>query len=157
MGVDGCGSSGRPQRARGDWQSIMAAGKPAAAEVRLRRFDGEYSWFLFRASPLRDASGTSSNGTASDTDIEDRKRAETHLAGEKQLLEMIASGRPLRDVLGAFCRLFEDAAPRLLLRRVPDRLERPRSSNTALAPSLPASYSDPIEGLAVSCDCCPAG
>jgi PAS domain-containing protein len=29
----------------------------AEAEARLRRFDGECRWFLFRANPLRDESG----------------------------------------------------------------------------------------------------
>ena len=43
----------------GAWQSIMAAGKPGEAEARLRRFDGEFRWFLFRANPMRDESGRS--------------------------------------------------------------------------------------------------
>ena len=32
-------------------------GTAGEAEARLRRFDGEYRWFLFRANPLRDESG----------------------------------------------------------------------------------------------------
>src|ERR1700678_3189571 len=44
-------------RLAGSWQSIMASGKQGECEARLRRFDGEYRWFLFRANPLRDESG----------------------------------------------------------------------------------------------------
>ena len=34
------------------WRSILASGEPGEMEVRLRRFDGEYRRFLFRARPL---------------------------------------------------------------------------------------------------------
>jgi hypothetical protein len=42
------------------------------------------------------------------TDIDDRKRAEALLAGEKRLLEMVASGQPLPVVLNALCELVEE-------------------------------------------------
>src|ERR1700740_2638567 len=31
---------------------LLASGEAGEIEARLRRFDGEYRWFLFRASPL---------------------------------------------------------------------------------------------------------
>lgn len=43
-------------------KSVVAAGEPGEIEARLRRADGEYRWFLFRANPFRDESGTSSSG-----------------------------------------------------------------------------------------------
>jgi PAS domain S-box-containing protein len=63
----------------GAWQSIMATGKHGEAEARLRRFDGEYRWFLFRANPLRDDSGNIVKWFGINTDIEDRKRVEEKL------------------------------------------------------------------------------
>src|ERR1700733_5259984 len=63
----------------GAWQSIMAMGKRGEAEARLRRFDGEYRWFLFRANPLRDDSGNIVKWFGINADIEDRKRAEEKL------------------------------------------------------------------------------
>jgi PAS domain S-box-containing protein len=63
----------------GSWQSIMASGKPGEAEARLRRFDGEYRWFLFRANPLHDQDGNIVKWYGINTDIEDRKRAEDKL------------------------------------------------------------------------------
>src|SRR5271156_1236555 len=63
----------------GSWQSIMASGKQGESEARLRRFDGEYRWFLFRANPLRDKSGNIVKWFGINTDIEDRKRAEEAL------------------------------------------------------------------------------
>ena len=63
----------------GAWQAIMATGKHGEAEARLRRFDGEYRWFLFRANPLRDDRGNIVKWFGINTDIEDRKRAEEKL------------------------------------------------------------------------------
>jgi len=45
----------------------------------MRRFDGEYRWFLLRASPLRDKSGKLVKWYGTNTDIDDRKRAEEEL------------------------------------------------------------------------------
>ena len=41
-----------------EFQSIVASGAPGEMEARLRRFDGEYRWFLIRAVPFRDETGT---------------------------------------------------------------------------------------------------
>ncbi len=57
------------------WQSIIVSGEPGETEARLRRFDGAYRWFLFRANPLRDASGNIVKWYGINLDIEDRKRA----------------------------------------------------------------------------------
>src|SRR5205085_9592562 len=39
------------------WLADMAAGEPSEDEMRLRRADGEYRWFLVRTAPLRDEAG----------------------------------------------------------------------------------------------------
>jgi PAS domain S-box-containing protein len=72
----------------GSWQSIMASGKQGESEARLRRFDGEYRWFVFRVNPLRDEFGNIVTWFGINTDIEDRKRAEETLRrSEHDLLE----------------------------------------------------------------------
>jgi PAS domain S-box-containing protein len=58
------------------WSAIRASGMPGGLEARLRRFDGEYRWFLLEAVPLRDESGNIVKWYGSCTDIEARKRAE---------------------------------------------------------------------------------
>lgn len=45
------------------WKRILAAGEPGEAEARLRRFDGEYRWFLFRAVPFATKRALLSGGT----------------------------------------------------------------------------------------------
>ena len=61
------------------WQRMMAADQAGDCEGRLRRFDGEYRWFLFRTNPLRDESGKAFKWYGTNTDIDDRKRAEEQL------------------------------------------------------------------------------
>src|SRR5262249_19211808 len=36
------------------WLRLLASGEPGQEEARLRRFDGEYRCFLFRAVPVHD-------------------------------------------------------------------------------------------------------
>jgi signal transduction histidine kinase len=89
-------------------------------------------------------------------DVSERTRAEIELAGEKQLLEMIATGRPLPDVLDALCRFFETAAPGCVCGVYP--IDRTGATfQNAVAPSLPPSYLAPVEGLPVTIDVAPCG
>src|ERR1039457_4194098 len=57
-----------------------------ALEGRLRRFDGEYRWYLFRFCPLRDETGNIVNWYGTNTDIEDRKRADAALKRSEAFL-----------------------------------------------------------------------
>src|SRR6202022_4178908 len=88
-------------------EGLLASGKPGELEARLRRAAGVYRWFLFRVEPLHDARGTIVKWYGTNTDSDDRKRAETLLAGENQILEMVATGRPLGVILDGLCRLVD--------------------------------------------------
>ena len=68
------------------WLVDKAAGNPSEYEMRLRRADGEYRWFLVRTVPLRDRQGNIVKWYGTSTDIEDRKRAEMALQKNEQLL-----------------------------------------------------------------------
>ena len=54
----------------------FASGEPFEEEMRIRRTDGEYRWFLSRAVPLRDKRGKVVKWYGAATDIQDRKRVE---------------------------------------------------------------------------------
>jgi PAS domain S-box-containing protein len=66
------------------WRAIRKSGRRGGLEARLRRFDGEYRWFLFLAEPLHDEVGSIVKWYGSSTDIEDRKRTEEALRESEQ-------------------------------------------------------------------------
>src|ERR1700687_5733363 len=80
--------------------------KPLEVEGRFRRFDGEFRWFLFRGSPLRDRSGKVAKWYGTNTDLEERKRAEDALRKSEErwrsVFENSAIGVALTDYNGRF-------------------------------------------------------
>ena len=85
----------------------------------------------------------------SHSDIEDRTGAETLLAGENRLLEMLATGCTLTEFLDALCRLIEEVASGtlcgiVLVDPIGNRLQH------GAAPSLPLSYNESIHGRPVN-------
>jgi PAS domain S-box-containing protein len=100
------------------WQSIMHTGEPGETEARFRRFDGEYRWFLFRANAVRDESGTIVKWYGTNTDIDDRKRAEAQVEQAylrlAQAQRLSKTGSFITDLLAdehnwseELCRIFE--------------------------------------------------
>jgi formate hydrogenlyase transcriptional activator len=130
------------------WQTILASGEPGEIEARLRRFDGLYRWFLFRATPSFDNDGRIVQWFGTNTDIEDRKRVECLLAGENLVLEMTAKGNSLKSILEALCRVVEQTATGCCCSVL---LFDPSGSKIqqAVAPSLPSSYKDRFPGTPV--------
>jgi PAS domain S-box-containing protein len=129
------------------WRLSLATGEPFENEVRYRRAaDGEYRWYLARAVPLRDEVGKILKWYGISTDIDDRKRAESLLTGEKRILEMVAKGDSLAEILEALCCLVEKHASGALASILlfdGDRLRH------GAAPNLPKVYTDAIDGVAI--------
>lgn len=67
------------------WRGTLERPAPGELEARVRRFDGEYRWFLFRYAPLLDDAGRVLKWYGSNIDIEARKRAEKALLASEQL------------------------------------------------------------------------
>ena len=76
------------------WLGFLASGQPGEVEGRLRRFDGVYRWFLFRAEPLHDESGNIVNWYGTDTDIDDLKQAQVKLRQDEEELRRITDAIP---------------------------------------------------------------
>jgi PAS domain S-box-containing protein len=129
------------------WRASLAAGKPLENEARLKRAsDGEYRWFLHRGVPLRDENGNILKWYGIATDIDDRKRAEPLLTGEKRILEMVAKGDSLALILESLCRLVEEQDSGVLASILLLDGNRLRHGG---APSLPKAYTDAIDGVVI--------
>ena len=109
-----------PGLSDGDWARLQRGATPgdtlssggAADEANpLPRSNGrgivERRTLLIPAPLRRESDVQDEFRGASDTDTVGRRRAEALLAGEKQLLEMVASGAELPLVLNAVCRVVE--------------------------------------------------
>jgi PAS domain S-box-containing protein len=73
------------------WGASVSTGEPFEIEGRFRRTNGEYSWFLVRAVPMRESHGKITKWFGTTTDIEDRKRSEllrTELAHVNRITTM---------------------------------------------------------------------
>jgi formate hydrogenlyase transcriptional activator len=93
-------------RAVNTWRAALAGGEPLEVEVRYRRADGKYRWYLGRQVPLRDDKGNIVKWYGTLHDIEDRKQAEAALQKSEErwrsVYENSAIGVALTDLNGRF-------------------------------------------------------
>jgi PAS domain S-box-containing protein len=119
--------------------ALFTTGKMYENEVRMRHSDGAYRWARARAVPIRDAQGNAVRYLSCQFDIHDLKQAEALLAAEVKLLEMVARGEPLREVLDALSRHVEELSSGCfcsILVIAPDE----RHFEVGAGPSMPDAY-----------------
>ena len=133
-------------RAVAEWREALKNGRPTEGEMRVRRADGKYRWWFFRNVPLLDEAGSISKWYGTGIDIDDRKRTESLLAVEKRILEMVAKGNSLTEILDSLCRLVEEHADGVLASILLLDGNRLRHGG---APSLPRAYTDAINGAEI--------
>ena len=133
------------------WRRSVETGLPCDVECRRRRADGVYRWFHMRGFPLRDTEGRIVLWYLLHTDIDDRKRVDALLVGEKRLLEMVAGGQSMSGILEALCHFVESTASGCYCSVV---LVDPSGTHLeyGAAPSLPASFITSIIGRPVNVD-----
>jgi PAS domain S-box-containing protein len=73
------------------WHESVTDGTPYEQEERHRRADGQYRWFLSRGLPMRDAEGCIVRWYGTNTDIEERKRAEETLRSSEREQRHVAA------------------------------------------------------------------
>ena len=101
------------ERHRASADHALLTGSPYELELRVRKADGSYRWFLIRYNPLRDDKGEVMRWYAAATDIEDRKRAEEKLQQENAALrEEVDQTSMFEEIVGT------SSALRTLLSRI---------------------------------------
>jgi formate hydrogenlyase transcriptional activator len=91
-----------------DWERVtggsgraVSEGAAFELEMRLRRNDGTYRWFLARYNPLRDGAGQITRWYVTGTDIEERKQSEDRLRLENVALrEEIDKASMFEEIVG---------------------------------------------------------
>lgn len=129
-------------------QLVMSSGEPIADLEHQVVFSGKLRWMQSTKTPLRDAEGRIVGLIGISRDITDRKRQDALRRGHARLLDMVARGRPLDQVLHALVDLVEEElrdviASVLLLEEGTDRLRH------GAAPGLPEAYNRAIDGFGI--------
>src|SRR6267378_2433542 len=107
-------------------QEGLTKGIPFENELRSRRRDGAYRWFLWRYIPVRDEQGQIVRWYVTGTDIDDRKRAEDRMRNETLALredidhasmfeEIVGSSPALQRVLSQVSKVAHTDATVLIL------------------------------------------
>src|SRR5213595_2879583 len=117
-------------------------------EFRIALADGSIKHVQGVGRPVVGESGEVDRYIGTTVDISERKRGEALFAGEKRLLEMIATGVALKEILNVLCQTIEEYRPGtlasiLLLR--PDGLHL----DSVAAPSLPKGWRREMEKLPI--------
>jgi PAS domain-containing protein len=102
---------GRPQFIPKIFQNCWRTGGlegPREREVRLRRSDGVFHWFLLRREALLDDSGAVVRWYGTGIDVEESRQKELLRVAEKRTLELIADGANLSSVLSELCAAIEE-------------------------------------------------
>ncbi|WP_414529188.1 ATP-binding protein [Nodularia chucula] len=82
------------QLAISEWMKALQRGEPDEQEIRYRKFDGSYRWYLIRAVPIKNEQGKVVQWFGTSTDIDDRKQLE---AERDRLLQMETVARAIAE------------------------------------------------------------
>ncbi|CAN5619426.1 hypothetical protein BH09PLA1_BH09PLA1_09090 [soil metagenome] len=121
---------------------------PYVVEFRVVHPNGAVRWIATRGTVYYAPDGAPLRMLGATSDVTDRKRGEQLLDEQKIVLEMIAAGAPLREILAAITRLVERQSSGDLcsILRLDGRTQR---LHLGAAPSLPDAYNAAIEGVRI--------
>ena len=128
--------------------AIAATGKFVRYDVDVKGTDDVIITIDFSLKPLKDATGQVVKLMAEGRDIQECERKKTLLSGQNHVLEMIAKGAKLSEILTRLTQLIEQQSPGcrcsfLLLDKNGVNLRH------GVAPNLPESYSQVLNGLSI--------
>ena len=129
-------------------EQIAGESADVTSEFRIVLPNGTLKYIHSVAHPVLTESGGLGEIVGTHVDVTERKRAEALLAGETRVLEMIATGVPLPEILKALCLIMEEqrvgmVASLLLVNHDDQHL------NVAAGPNLPPECVEQIEKLPI--------
>jgi PAS domain S-box-containing protein len=129
--------------------NAVSQGRADPYELELKRKDGRSVYLQVSPQLMFDEDGQPVGSFAVYTDITRRKRIETTLSGRREVLERLATGAPLEEVLLALAVTAEEARPDM---RCSVMMVEKGRLLVAAAPSLPNYYIDALHDTAVGED-----
>ncbi|HWY52765.1 MAG TPA: PAS domain-containing protein, partial [Chthoniobacterales bacterium] len=117
-------------------------------EFRIALTDGSIKYVQGVGRAVLGESGNVDGYVGTTVDITGRKRGQALFAGEKRLLEMIATGVPLTEILNALCLIIEEYRPSTLASILLLRADGLHLDSVA-GPSLPKGWRQEMEKLPI--------
>ena len=117
-------------------------------EFRIALTDGSIKHVQGVGRPVVEESDEVDRYIGTTVDITQRKRGEALFAGEKRLLEMIATGVALNEILNVLCLIIEDYRPETLASILLLRSDG-RHLDSVAGPSLPKGWREEMEKLPI--------
>src|SRR6202040_726007 len=117
-------------------------------EFRIALADGSIKHVQGVGRAVLGESGNVDGYVGTTVDVTERKRGETLFSGEKRLLEMIATGVPLSEILNALCLIIEEYLPGTLASILLLRSDRLHLDSRA-GPSLPKGWRREMDKLPI--------
>src|SRR5213595_4319487 len=117
-------------------------------EFRIALTDGSIKHVQGVGRPVVEESGEVARYIGTTVDITERKRGQALFAGEKRLLEMIAAGVALEQILNALCLIIEEYRPNTLASILLLRSNSLHLDSVA-GPSLPKGWRQEMEKLPI--------
>jgi PAS domain S-box-containing protein len=123
--------------------ALLATGEMMDQQIRLLYPGGIYRWTRARCVPVRDAQGNIVRYVTFQIDVDDLKRAEDLLAAEVKLLEKVARGESLGEILDALSRNVEELCNGCLCNVLLVAQDNKRF-DVGAGPSLPDTFNDSL-------------
>ncbi|MEM9005255.1 MAG: PAS domain S-box protein [Cyanobacteria bacterium P01_F01_bin.86] len=120
--------------------------RPWSIEYQVPRSDGSQTWVYGQSVKAYDAAGQEIGFIGTVTDISDRKRAESLLEDQYQILEKIAKAEPLQDIFQSFLTAMEKYLPETACSII---LCQDGHLCHPFAPSLPKAYTEAVSASVV--------
>ena len=124
------------------------AGERGRFQGMLRTASGQAKWWDVVITPITNAVGAVVQLLAISRDITERRREETFRAGQHRVLEMIAEGEPLLEVLNLLVHVVEEQAAGMVCSVLLLDEDGVHIRHGA-APSLPTDFVHSVNGLAI--------
>jgi PAS domain S-box-containing protein len=134
-------------RAAERMEEIKAGADGFADDLRILRPDGTVVWLDSRGQVIRDAAGRVIRVDGTDQDITERKHTEALLRRHSRVLEMIAAGRRLEDVLAEIAAGIEEQLPGALCSVL--LVDRDGRLRLGAAPHLPPDFALAANGAPI--------
>lgn len=128
-------------------RQVIETRQPIKGEVLFTGGSGISGVYEYIFTPVLGVDGDVEMISGTTRDVTERRRGEQLLVAQNRALELLLTGSPLPDVLGALAVVVEEQADGTVYAAIRIQEERRGTLVTAAAPSLPANYIAAMDGI----------